>query len=351
MPEKPLPNYDVIPLRNDEVTISVVQSRTRAIDIDDAEKGKQKNLEHILWLIDKAAARTKADLLVFHEYPISGALDRNWSRKQVVENAAIDVPGKEMELIGQKAKQYNCYIELGCYARQEDWPNHFINMGVIIGPNGDVIYKHWKLRNTPGLGFSTTVYDVLDEYVEKYGADAIFPIARTDIGNLSIAPCVKEPELIRAAAIKGAEIVIRYMTAGGGYYSINPSFSRGGGIHTFGIDLQSACIQNNIYGVFVNNALSSQEDVIYDFGAGYSTMYDADGNIIAQASSPHETIISATIPIANYRRKHSIPKYFKELLRYLNDEYIPKHPANSFSKYLPDTKVEASKYYKDQARW
>lgn len=351
MSEKILPNYEVIPLRSEDITISIVQSRAKTIDIDNAKQDRQKNLEHLLKLLDMAASKTKADLLIFHEYPISGALDLTWHRKQIIRDVAIDVPGDETSLIGQKAKQYNCYIEFGCYAKQEDWPNHFINMGVIIDPNGKVIYKHWKLRNTPGLGFSTTVYDVLDEYVAKYGWDAVFPVARTNIGNISIAPCVKEPELIRASAIKGTEIVIRYMADGGGHYSTSPSLLRGGGNHTFGIDLQAACIQNNIYGVFVNNALSLQDDVIFDSGAGYSSIYDPDGNIIAQASSPHESIISAAIPIGIYRKRHSIPVYFKELLKNINDEYIPKYPANSFLKFLPDTKLEAKKHYKDSARW
>jgi predicted amidohydrolase len=351
MSEKPLPNYEVVPLRSDEITISIVQSPAKMVDIDDAKTGKQRNLKHLLKLIDLAGPKTRADLIVFHEYPISGALDPSWHRKKIIQDVAIDVPGEETFLIGQKAKQYNCYIELGCYARQDDWPNHFINMGVIIDPQGEVIYKHWKLRNTPGLGFSTTVYDVLDEYVIKYGWDAVFPIAKTNIGNISIAPCVKEPELIRAAALKGAEIVIRYMADGGGHYSTSPSLLRGGGNHTFGIDLQAACIQNNIYGVFVNNALSLQDDVIFDSGAGYSSIYDPDGNIIAQASSPHESIISVAIPVATYRTKHSIPVYFKELLKNINEEYVPKYPANSFIKYLPDTKIEAKKHYKDLARW
>lgn len=351
MSEKTLPNYDVIPLRSTEVSISIIQSRARTIDINNAKKDKQENLEHILKLIDMAAIKTKADLLVLHEYPISGALDLNWERERVIHDVTIDVPGNETQLIGQKAKQYNCYIEFGCYARQEEWPNHFINMGVIINPKGDVIYKHWKLRNTPGLGFSTTVYDVLDEYVAKYGWDAVFPVARTDIGNIAIAPCVKEPEFIRASAIKGTEIVIRYMADGGGHYSTSPSLLRGGGNHTFGIDLQASCVQNNVYGIFVNNALSVQDDVIFDSGAGYSTIYDPDGNTIAQAISPHESIISAVIPISIYRSRHSIPVYFKELLNNINCEYVPKYPANSFSKHLPNTKTEAKKFYKESARW
>jgi len=224
-------------------------------------------------------------------------------------------------------------------------------MGVIVGPNGDVIYKHWKLWNTPGLGFSSTVYDVLDEYVTKYGQDAIFPVARTDIGNIAVTACVKEPELIRASAMKGAEIVVRYMTAGGGHYSTNPSRQRGGGIHTFGIDLQAACIQNNIHGIFVNNAVSSQEDVIFDFGAGYSTIYNPDGNIIAQASSPNETIVSATIPMATYRKKHSIPRFYKELYAYLHQEYENKYPPSSFLKSLPDRWADAGPHFENVKNW
>ena len=50
----------------------------------------------------------------------------------------------------------------------------------VIGPNGDVVLRYRRLTSC----FEPTPHDVWDRYLDVYGADAIFPVARTDIGNL-----------------------------------------------------------------------------------------------------------------------------------------------------------------------
>lgn len=57
---------------------------------------------------------------------------------------------------------------------------HYFSASVIVGPQGTVIHKHWKAIRDPGrLEYATTVHDVLDEFVERYGWDAVWPVART----------------------------------------------------------------------------------------------------------------------------------------------------------------------------
>lgn len=348
MPEKPLPNYQVVPLRSDEITISVIQSTYRSVDIKNARQEIRQNLDHMLRFIDTVQARRQKDLLIFHEFPLQGS-DISWTRQEQIK-VAIEIPGEETEIIGQKAKQYNCYIEFGARGVMKDWPGHFLYLGLIVGPSGDLVHTRWKTRNMAGIGFTTTVYDVLDEYVARYGWDAVFPVARTDIGNLTILPETLEPEMGRAFAIKGAEIIIRYMTYGAGHWSNRPFGYRGGLGDTFRLDLQATCLQNSVYGVFVNNALVPTE-VFNDYGAGRSAIIDHDGRIIAEAASAHETVLEAVIPIASFRKTHSIPKIPKELYTDLVRQYVSKYPPNSFSKSLPDTNRDSLSHYQNLARW
>lgn len=350
MSDPGLPNYEVVPLRSDEIRVGLVQSRLQAIDVNHSEAGKRANLEHMLQLIDLAQSRIVKDLLVFGELPISG-LSRTWSRQQRL-NIAIDVPGMETEAIGEKAKQYNCYIKFGCVAKLTDWPGHIINMGVIVGPGADIIYQRWFVRNLPGAGFGTTVYDVLDEYVSRYGWEAVWPVARTDIGNIAYMPEVLEPEIPRALAIMGAEIGIRSITSGGGSVETGPIAMQGyTGEHTFRIDFQAACMANNIYGCFNNNAISEEDGVMWDQGTGYSAVYDCNGHLMTEATSHHETMLEVTIPIGAYRRKHSIPRFYKELYSQLYEMYTPKFPPNSFLKYLPESIKDATRHYNEISRW
>src|SRR3546814_1349953 len=62
--------------------------------------------------------------------------------------------------------------------------------------------------------FTTTIYDVYDRYVEMYGLDAVIPVERTDIGNISLSSVLFEPELFRCMTLKGAEIILRTATGG-----------------------------------------------------------------------------------------------------------------------------------------
>jgi predicted amidohydrolase len=348
MPVKPLPNYEVVPLRNENTVVAVAQTTYRSIDASDAKKEIRKNLDHMLAFIDKVQARRLRDLIVFHEFPLQGS-DIRWTRDEQMA-VAIEVPGEETELIGRKAKQYNCYIEFGSRALLKDWPGHFVYMGLIIGPDGNIVLKRWKARNMAGIGYGTTMYDVLDQYVEMYGWDAVFPIARTDIGNLAIIPEIWEPEMARAYAIKGAEMIIRYMTYGSGHWSTNPLVYRGTEFNTMHVDFQSSCMQNNIYGVFVNNAVI-EKDLFTEYGSGSSAIFDMDGKPMAMARGVNETMFEAVIPMAEFRKTHSIPRYPKALYEHLLDEYEAKFPPNLFVENRPQSNAESIELYDKNANW
>ena len=329
------PKYDCVPLRNDQTTIGVVQSKLITVDPKNPGKQMDANLSHMLFMIDQAQAFGKKDLLVFHEFPLAG-FNMTWSREECL-NAAVEVPGNQTEAIGAKAKQHNCYIAFGCYAKLEDWPGHFMNMGIIIGPDGEIVFKHWKTRNMSGMGFSTTVYDVFDQYVEKYGKAAIWPVARTDIGNIAIMPCVMEPEIARAYAMNGAEILIRYMT--------------GGGMEKYRIDLQAQCMANDMYGVFVNQAVSPENIYYEDPWSGYSSIIDNEGAIVETACSHHETLVAKALPMSIYRQTHTKPMLLKELFEPLMAEWVSPSGPNSFADKMPNSIPESMKHYRDIRRW
>lgn len=209
--------YAVVPLAKDSVRLAVAQTRVRAVDAASPERGLRENLDHTLDAIDKVFHfAAPADILQFHEFPLTGF--DTWSRKEILR-LALEIPGAETEEIGKKAKEYNCYIVFGSYAVDKDWPNHVLSITAIIGPDGKVADKHWKARNIKGVFpgvelFTTTIYDVLDEYREMYGEDAVIPVTRTPYGNLATSSVQREPELFRAFAMKGAEIYLRTATGG-----------------------------------------------------------------------------------------------------------------------------------------
>ncbi len=182
-----------------------------------------------------------------------------------------------------------------------------------------------------------TIYDLLDRYVEVYGKEAIWPVARTDIGNIATTPCLFEPEIMRAYAVRGTELFIRRGTAIGGIQTR--------------IDFQAQCMCNGIYGILVNHAVTPSQEQLADLNCGWSCIIDNRGNVVAEANSVQETIVTAVIPIAEYRRKHSIPVLTKEIYQPLFEEYESKYPPNMFAQGVPQDLSEAGEMLKRQIRW
>ena len=333
-------NYDKVELIKPVIRMGIVQSRIRGVDLSQLNKTRQNNLDRMLELIDAANnwGGTK-DLLLFHEFPITGYSNK-WERQDILK-VAIDLPGEETEAIGKKAKEYGSYIVFGSYAKDKDWPNHILSITTIIGPEGTIIDKHWKARNIKGVFgpgfelFTTTIYDVLDRYVEMYGWDAVIPVTRTPIGNIATSSVQREPELFRAFAMKGAEIILR--TATGGFSPI---------------DIQSTSFYNGVYTAIVNNAVSPDNPgFLADSGSGGSAIYSPRGELIKEANSVHETMITATIPLADFRQRRYPPSVHMELYRPVFNQYINRYPPNLFEDYQPQNSSDAFRYLSDKSVW
>ncbi|MEM7569323.1 MAG: nitrilase-related carbon-nitrogen hydrolase [Pseudomonadota bacterium] len=337
-------DYKKLPLAKPFVRLGVMQTRVRGIDSGssrEAAKGRKANLEHMLDTIDAASGwGGRKDILFFHEFPITG-YRANWKREDVLR-VGMQIPGEETEAIGKKAKQYGCYIVFGSYATDPDWPNHVLSITTIIGPDGEVLDKHWKPRNIKGVFgpgfelFTTTIYDVLEQYIEMYGMDHVLPITRTPVGNLVTSSAQREPELFRAYAMKGGEIFLR--TATGGF---TPA------------DIQATSLYNGVYTAVANNAVSPGNPgfLADNGGAGGSAVYGPDGKLMDEANSENETIITVTLPMASYRKRHTLPYVHMDLYRPIFEQYQNRFPPNLFADYQPTDTSDAYQYLKDKGVW
>jgi len=330
--------YDVVPLKKSSVRLGIVQSRVRGVRIDNLREDRQANLAHMLEQIDNAFHfGAGADILFFHEFPITGF--NAWNRKEILQ-VAIEIPGEETEAVSKKAKQYGCYVVFGSYARDVKWPNHVLSITTIIGPDGSIVDKHWKARNIKGVFhgielFTTTIYDVLDAYVEMYGSDAVLPVSRTPIGNIVTSSVQLEPELFRAFAMKGGEIFLR--TATGGFTPW---------------DIQATAGYNRVYVAICNNAVSPDNPGFYDdAGSGGSAIYDPRGKVIAEAKTKFETLVAAQIPIAQFREKNRQPIVHMALYREVFDTYRNAYGPNLFSEYQPTDLKDSKAYLADKSTW
>ncbi len=331
--------YATIPLAKESIRLGVMQTRVRPVDPAKPEQGRRENLDHMLKLITNAQEwNPPSDILLFHEFPITG-FSYDWTRKDILR-LSIDLPGPETEELGRAAKKYNCYIVFGSYAREKDWPGHVLSITTIIGPDGQIVDKHWKVRNIMGVFrigqspielMTSTIYNCLDRYIEMYGADAVIPVTRTPLGNICTGAMQREPELFRAMALKGGELFLRTATG---------SFIPG--------DMQMNSVYHRVYTAVCNNAVSPGNQFFEEpGGAGGSAIYDPNGTPIAIARNEFEQLVAANIPIRSFRAGHKLPDFAWDLYAPVYSQYVRKYPPNKFANKLPADLREAGEWLND----
>jgi predicted amidohydrolase len=332
--------YPTATLRQEAINVAAIQSRVKSVDVKNLAATMKSNLAHFTKLVDYAQGSAeewggerlwgaKQDLLCLHEFPIQGF--QPWTRSEL-NRVAFELPGPESEVIGERARKYGCYIAFGCYAKDKDWPRHVINMSVIVGPDGNIVSKQWKARNILGLFgegalIGTTVYDVLDRYVEMYGWDAVLPVARTDIGNIAMTAVGMEPMLYQVLALKGAEILIMTVTGGSNAESA-----------------RATARANRIYTVGVGNSVSPDNIGFLESAGGQdegTVIVDPRGTVVGKTTNHHEDIANARIPIGDFRKTRRFPEVPMALFLPVLQQYEPTFTPNAFMESLPETYNEA----------
>ncbi len=331
--------YPTVSLAKDSWTIGVVQSRVIAVDAANPDKKRRDNVAHMCDLIDYASGFSgKKDLLFFHEFPITG-YNYKWTLADA-RKVAIEIPGEETEALAKKAREHGSWLVFGSYVRDPDWPESLLSITTIMNDKGEIVDKHWKARNIKGVFFgfelfTTTIYDVLDRYVEIYGQDHVVPITRTPLGNIATSSIQREPEYFRAQAMKGAEIILR--TASGGF---TPE------------DIAATSMYNSVYTAIANNAASPGNGLYFeDAGGGGTGLYGPDGKAMSLAPTAFETCVTGRIPIKEFRARHRQPIVHTELVMPVFDAYRSKYPPSLFSSYQPKDIQDAGRYLKDKSRW
>lgn len=332
--------YETVPLAKKSISLGVVQSRVISVDENNLKQTRRANVQHMMDLIDYASGFSgPKDMLFFHEFPITG-YNFKWGLKEA-RKVAIEIPGEETEMLAKKAREYGTWLVFGSYVRDPDWPENLLSITTIMNDKGEVVDKHWKARNIKGFFggdfelFTTTIYDVMDRYIEMYGADAVIPITRTPLGNFATSSVQREPELFRAMAMKGAEIILR--TASGGFTPL---------------DMQATSLYNGVYTAIANNAASPDNGLYFeDAGGGGTAIYDPSGKEMNKAKTAFETNVTARIPIADFRTRNRQPIVHSELFMPVFEQYRSKYGPNLFSAYQPKNTRDSGRYLRDKARW
>lgn len=162
----------------------------------------KRNLDHYCDLIDFCHGKFFAvlgpvRLITFGEFSITGIYwpcnrgDKIFNNAEVIKHLAIRIPGKETEVLAEKAKEYNCYIAAANLEYDPEWPDFHFNCGFLINPKGKIILKYRKITtsNQP-VEFGCSPHDVLETYKNPITKEFDpFPVVETSIGRIAMMIC------------------------------------------------------------------------------------------------------------------------------------------------------------------
>ncbi len=273
------------------------------------------NLEWVADSIGRAVSRAELDLPVRLVALTEGALG-GWAHPggeehiKACEYLAPEIPGEETEFLGALCKEMDFYLIGQMQAKDNElMKDRMFNIAFIIDPKGKVIHKHYKTACFP-LENMTCPSDIWDVYLEKYGDDpvrlseALFPVARTEIGNIGTLVCAEGsyPEAARGLALNGAEIIWR------GAYP-EPWI----GNNMFEIQNRSHAIFNTCYVLAPNpnevcgslvdhkDSLPTPLSMEHRVSYGRSQIIDYRGNIVSETLGTGESWVSAIFNIDGLR--------------------------------------------------
>ena len=331
--------YKTVPLEKDFITLKVVQTGVKSLqDYESPKIGLERILEHMLEMAELACANdSKPDILLYHEFPLTGYSSGSRAEKL---NYTIQVPGPETEALGKVAKDCDSYLVFGSYATDPEWPEHILSLNTVIGRDGEIKKVFWKPRNIKRLDknkeiTTTTIEAVRDRYREKYGIDEEFPVLKTEFGNIAVSTVQGDPFIFAAYAMKGVEIMLRTATL----------FSES--------DVLAMAWINNFYSAMSN--ITIPLGTPYSDSGGRSLIASPQGKIIAQDPSTHEEgIVTAEIPIAQFRKNRTIPNYAFEMVQEIFDQYQQEIPINHLdipTDDLPQTGEEMKDLFDEISRY
>lgn len=269
----------------------------------------------------KAFIGPDLELVVLPEYALTsfpmGEDAALWKAK-----AALDPDGREYAALGELAAKHGLWLGGNAYETDRHFPELYFQACFLFGPDGK---RHLTYRRLVSM-YAPSPYDVLDRYLDAYGAGALFPVAHTPIGRIAAIASeeILYPEIARAHALRGAEIFI------------HPTSEVSSPLPTpKNIAKQARAIENLAYVVSANTAGISDTPIPQASADRGSKIVDPRGLVLAEAATGPSMTANAEIDAGLVRRMRRRVAMGNLLARTPSDLWAqayasaPAHPANT----------------------
>lgn len=226
-------------------------------------------------------------LVVLPEYAFTG-FPSGESRALWQAKAAFDPQGREYAQLAALAQASKVYLAVNAYATDKAFPDLYFQVTSICSPSGETVLHYRRMISL----FAPTPFDVWEKFLDVYGYDAVFPVARTEIGTLAAIASeeVLYPEIARMTAMKGAEVYV-HPTSEVGSPELTPKE----------IARRARAVENMAYVVSANSAGITGTPIPSASTDGMSKVIDYGGKVMAAAGGGETLVAHAVIDLAALR--------------------------------------------------
>jgi len=314
-------NYAALPL---QVTCHAIN---RCQSVDQARVMLMQAINHCEELIRGSKqfasifSGDKIRLVVLPEYFLSGfPMGENVAEWQA--KACIREGGPEYDALAKIARDQSVFLSGNVYELDRHFPELYFQTSFIINDQGGLILRYRRLISM----FAPTPHDVLEAYLDHYGADSLFPVADTEIGRLACVASeeILYPEICRALSLRGAELICHSSSEMGSPLPTPKNIAK-----------QARAYENMLYLVSANSAGIKDNPIPNQSTDGFSQVVNYKGSVLAQADCGETMNGYADIDIGALRAARRKPAMTNMLARQRLELFSqvytgePVYPANT----------------------
>ncbi|HBB32725.1 MAG TPA: nitrilase [Cyanobacteria bacterium UBA8803] len=263
-------------------------------------------------------------LIVLPEYFLTG-FPMGESLTLWAQKACLEMADPIYEALGRIAEKHSIFLAGNTYELDPNFPELYFQTCFVLDPTGAIALRYRRLNSM----FAPTPHDVWDKYLDCYGWEGVFPVAKTAIGNLAAVASeeILYPEVARCLALRGAEIFLHSTSE---VYGNVRSPKEAAKI--------VRAVENMAYVISANTAGIANISIPAASVDGGSKIVDYRGLVLAETGAGESMAAFAEIDLTALRRYRRRPGLNNLLCRQRLELYADTYAQSSV--YPPNTMLD-----------
>ena len=293
----------------EQYDICVIQSVPRLIPlgVNNAREIIMRNLEESLGLADSRSNIPSVRLVVFPEFWLTGPGGIGGIQRTVqdMEKMAISHGDEVFAEIGKFARRNRVYVAFQNFEVHEKLPGRVFNSAFLIDDQGELLHTYRKNQCADVWGFlpDTTPGSVLDQYIDLFGYDSLFPVVDTPIGMIANMICFDNmsPEVAFGLRHFGAEVICHSSSEPHGAEGRSP-WDNARRLRAF---------ENAAYVISAMDGgehVAEDSDLLTFFRRGHTRVINFDGSVQGVVDGPGPVVLRAHVDLTSLRRMRANPR-------------------------------------------